>query len=268
MKGEETPAKRIGAALGRPSYTPMPQNTQPESKISTEPDTFEAYLHHIGKTGERLNRRRAKNLIHRDYTRLLTAALGTNHPALKAHAIETAEQYKKDSIRTYREIVGSPIHKFLKTIGLREEHGAGDTGTTELTNKYIERTPGQLPLDARKKVKKKPSDIIKNVVKEEVLSEKSGVGTTTRRTIRFQEKRRPSPAGRKVNLKRPTAKHNIAMRGPVAPKRPRPTTTAVGGKRIATKAARFATKQRIQTVRKTLKSQEAGSTLTRAARLR
>jgi hypothetical protein len=56
------------------------------------------------------------------------------------------------------------------------------------------------------------------------------------------------------------------MRGPVAPKRPRPTTTAVGGKRIATKAARFATKLRRQTILKTRKSQMAGSTLTRAAR--
>ena len=260
MKGGTTPSERIATAFNRPGYTSKPNEPSPMEKTSTEPDTFEAYLHHIGKTGERLNRRRAKNLIHRDYTRLLTAALGTDHPALKAHAIETAEQYKKDSIRTYREIVGSPVHKLLKAIGLREEHGAGDTGTTEVTNKYIEHTPGQLPLSSTK-VKKTIKKVVKEEVLNEIRGEKKAIG------IRRPYTARRTP-GRKVklNLARSRKFRALGTRGPVAPKRSRPGTTVSSALTHAAKFTRQATRNRIKRQREEIRNRRARDTLIRAAR--
>jgi hypothetical protein len=239
----DTPTKRIADAFGRPGYeskkkTPMlPPNPKP---ISTEPQTFEEYLHHIGETGKRISRRKAKEFIHRDYTKLMAAALGTDHPALKAHAIEVAKQYKKASIRTYRELAGGPIHRVLKALRLREEHGAGNTGTTELT-KYIERTPGQLPLDG----KKKKLSIIKDVVKEEVLNEYTKLATSAGHGtgVTITKPRSGSPAGRLrrtgKKLRRTTTIGRSSAR-PAKPKNRRPRENPIYARRASISSLRKA----------------------------
>ena len=274
MEGEKTPAERIAKTFNRPGYTskketPMSQEPTFQDALNRAESALKKHLY-AEPEDKGYDHKKGEHLLNR----FLDFAEPEYHETKDQSILAKMKKYRTLHSNLKRTSMNRPsnglVRRVLRTIGVvKEEHGAGDTGTAEVTNKYIEHTPGQLPLDDTTKVKKKLSDTIKNIVKEEVLSEavpRIGVGKTTRRTIRFQEKRRPSPAGRKVTLKRPTAKHNIAMRGPVAPKRPRPTTTAVGGKRIATKAARFATKLRRQTILKTRKSQTAGSTLTRAAR--
>lgn len=257
------------AAPAKQMVPPMkskPETPSPMENTSTEPDTFREYLHHIGRTGERLDPRIARYHINRDYMRLRATALAKDHPVLRAHAIEAAEEYKKDSISAYRDIVGSPVHKLLKAIRLREEHGAGDMGTTELTNKYIEHTPGQLPLDDRKK---RLSDIIKQTIKEEVLCEavpRIGVGQTTRRTIRSQENKRHAPPGTKVTIKRPTVKHNVATRGPGPIRKLRPGATVAGGIRNTAKFVKAATKRRRSVQSQMGSNARARFDLTRAAR--
>jgi hypothetical protein len=265
MKPDGTPAERIGAAFNRPGYEskkepPMsPANPKP-----TEPDTFEDYLHHIGKTGERISRRKAKQFIHRDYTRLMAAALGTDHPALKDRAIQVAKQYKKDSIRTYREVAGGPIHKILKTLRLREEHGAGDVGTTELVKKFVSSTPGQI-LDPAEHKKPKITDTIKKVVKEEMLNEIRGEKRAIGIRKPYTARRRPGTKV-KLNLARSKRFRALGTRGPVSPKKPRPTETVAGAMRHAAKFTKKATTQRRQSLRSMRRREQARYTLTRAAR--
>lgn len=265
MKPEGTPAERIGAAFNRPGYEskkepPMsPPNPKP-----TEPNTFEDYLHHIGRTGERISRRKAKQFIHRDYTRLMAAALGTDHPALKSHAIEVAERYRKDSIRTYRALAGGPIHKVLKALRLREEYGAGDIGTTELVKKLVSATPGQI-IDPAEHKKPKITDTIKKVVSEEVLNEIRGEKRAIGIRRPYTARRRPGTKV-KLNLARSKRFRALGTRGPVSPKKPRATATVAGAMRHAAKFTKKATTQRKQSQQSMRRREQARYTLTRAAR--
>lgn len=209
----------------------------------------------------------AKNLISHEYNQTVI------HPD---HSSEAEDRLSKNKEMLKRiERVGhgkNPLtwrQRARKILGLKEEGGAGDMGTTELTNTYVKHTPGQLPLDDTTKVKKKLSDTIKNVVKEEILNEATpriGVGQTSRRTIRFQEKRKGSPPGRKVSTKRPTAKHNVATRGPAPIRKPRPGATVAGGIRNTAKFVKAATKNRRQSQVSMRNRQNARRSLTMSSR--
>lgn len=221
MKGEKTPSERIAAAFNRPEYKPKPEETKKEIE-PTSP--FWKYIKYIKKSGEPYDPKKGKALIKQEYKETRANIPKSDQFAfLKRHSAE--ESYIKQ-MEHHGNLTNSILHRILKSIGLREEHGAGDTGTTELTNKYIEHTPGQLPLGTTKvKKEKKLSDTIKEVVAEQVLTERvKGVGTPTGHTV--TKPKSGSPAGRFRNtngkLRRTTTVGRTASRvKPPKPLRPR-----------------------------------------------
>jgi hypothetical protein len=258
---EDTPRERIASAFNRPGYTSKPEETKKETG-PTSP--FWAYVKDIKKSGEQYNPKKGKQLIKAEYKEAKSNIQPNDQFGwLKRHSAE--ESYLKQ-MQHHRDLKNSIVHRLLKGIGLREEGGAGDMGTTELTKNYIEHTPGQLPIDDKKK---KITDTIKQTIKEEVLCEavpRIGAGQTTRRTVRFQEKKRSAPPGRKVTIKRPTAKHNVATRGPGPIRKPRPGSTVAGGIRNTAKFVKAATKSRRMSQVSMRNRQNARRTLTMSAR--
>lgn len=76
------------------------------------------------------------------------------------------------------------------------ESGAGEIGTTELTSKYVEHTPGQLPLTNKPKLSK----TLKKAIKESVLNEAPMLGAGKRTARKPIKLRRPRRLGRKPTV--------------------------------------------------------------------
>ena len=256
MKGGTTPSERIGAAFNRPGYTSKPE--EPTKKEIEPTSPYLKYIKDIKKSGEQYDPKKGKTLIKQEYKETKANIQKSDQFAwLKRHS---AEQSYVKQMEHHRNLTNSILHRILKSTGLREEHGAGDTGTTEVTNKYIEHTPGQLPLSSTK-VKKTIKKVVKEEVLNEIRGEKKAIG------IRRPYTARRTP-GRKVklNLARSRKFRALGTRGPVAPKRSRPGTTVSSALTHAAKFTRQATRNRIKRQREEIRNRRARDTLIRAAR--
>ena len=240
-------------------YTPQkPRGLKPEFSDFGGVGAFKRYVKET--PAHKFDTEFAKKLIAHEYNQTLIHPIWDDEAEKNLHRNnQLLKQINRVSMGKNPLTVGGRV---LKKLGImKEEGGAGDIGTTSLTNKYIEHTPGQLPLDA----KKNKLSTIKNVVKEEILNEIRGEKRAIGIRKPYTARRRPGTKV-KLNLARSKRFRALGMRGPVSPKKPRSTATVAGAMRHAAKFTKKATTQRKQSQQSMRSRSTARYALTRAAR--